>query len=1219
MTSTAATIDVQLRANTAAYRAEMVNSARTTTQQLGLIRKEAATTAVSIANLNRAAVGFVGFEAVKSGVSALLDAQKSIQQIHYGLLGATGSAQAADKAYGFVAQTAKDLGLNLEEAGKSFTSMSAAATANGIAMKDQQELFRQLSRSATVMHLTSEQMGRATTALGQSFSKGKFQAEELRQQLGEAIPGIVPRFIQAVAKMNEGTALAGKSFDKLLQDGDLSVQKYLPAMIKALEASGVGAEDAAKGLSAELNRLSTAWFNLKVRASGGVFSDAAISSVRFMAENLENVAGAATVAAGVIAGRLLGAGAGKAYSAVATPISDRMTASNQASDLANVARERVKEAAATVNQARESVRLTTTWKAQAVAAQDTARGQLAVAAAAHEAAQRTLEHQQGAATLSANLRAQKEAQAAAVVAQRNLERAQRDYNAASASGTRADAAATAAKGRLILAQEAAAVATNNLTAARGREAAAASASSLGGMLAGGLRSAGSGLLALAGGPWGAAAIAIGALGIAYVDAQKKAEAARAEFDAQVKSMDTLRVAIQDTSAQYGRMDGSKSIRSAAEDWNQYGVAVRKADAEIEKIKKEIADYRRDIEAAKDQLEMGGGGLGVGFYTTKLENAQARLQQLSKETESTRAAFQTLEAQLKKSMDPDLFEKMRQAALNADDVKFDSLRAKLDRTSQAALDVYLAIQKINTAGQDDVWDRQIARVKREQGELAAWDAARLKSYASANNVSLQGITPASLADPNGMAAQMALSALTKDQQREYRAQRAEVAENIAAEKAWNEQKKQSRSATRAGIADSKAQESQYASITDRIQRQIALDKEQMGLTDDMTAAQKLQVVITNEMASAKSKLSEEEQKRVKNLLDEAVAQGKALAAQQSAKKAAEDMLRLQKELNEAAVTQQQGNDIDLASIGTGSEQMERMRRQHQLKEEYDRRLSALNDRNAAANNGNGYFKEQYAQQLAELDKYHKEALQREAQYQAVRQSSITNWSFGAYRAFEDYRSQAANAAELSNQAFTNAFQGMEDALVSFAMTGKRSFSQLANSIIADLARISAKEATSALFNTAFTAFAGPVGAVQREKITIPGFDGGGFTGYGGRLEPAGIVHKGEGVLNQEDMSALGGPSAFHALRRSLRRGYASGGIAGQVSAPVALGGGSGGLGATKVEINNYGSSQVKARQATERMPDGTELRKLVIDIVGDSLDGGRLGSIGKSVYGWQERV
>ncbi|AJQ86082.1 hypothetical protein ACQR5V_10375 [Xanthomonas oryzae pv. oryzicola] len=73
MTSTAATIDVLLRANTAAYRAEMINSARVTTQSLAAIRKDAAQTAVSIAGLQQAAAGFVGFKAVAGGVRALID------------------------------------------------------------------------------------------------------------------------------------------------------------------------------------------------------------------------------------------------------------------------------------------------------------------------------------------------------------------------------------------------------------------------------------------------------------------------------------------------------------------------------------------------------------------------------------------------------------------------------------------------------------------------------------------------------------------------------------------------------------------------------------------------------------------------------------------------------------------------------------------------------------------------------------------------------------------------------------------------------------------------------------------------------------------------------------------------------------------------------------------------------------------------------------------
>mgnify|MGYP007107590938 FL=1 len=58
--------------------------------------------------------------------------------------------------------------------------------------------------------------------------------------------------------------------------------------------------------------------------------------------------------------------------------------------------------------------------------------------------------------------------------------------------------------------------------------------------------------------------------------------------------------------------------------------------------------------------------------------------------------------------------------------------------------------------------------------------------------------------------------------------------------------------------------------------------------------------------------------------------------------------------------------------------------------------------------------------------------------------------------------------------------------------------------------------------------------------------GGYTGDGGKHDFAGFVHKGEGVLNQEEIRLLGGPAGFESLRQSLRRGYADGGI---VAAPV----------------------------------------------------------------------
>lgn len=62
----------------------------------------------------------------------------------------------------------------------------------------------------------------------------------------------------------------------------------------------------------------------------------------------------------------------------------------------------------------------------------------------------------------------------------------------------------------------------------------------------------------------------------------------------------------------------------------------------------------------------------------------------------------------------------------------------------------------------------------------------------------------------------------------------------------------------------------------------------------------------------------------------------------------------------------------------------------------------------------------------------------------------------------------------------------------------------------------------------------------KSITDTGFSGGGYTGHGGKYDPAGIVHKGEGVLTQEEIKALGGPQGFEGLRRSIRGGYTTGG-------------------------------------------------------------------------------
>src|SRR5690625_3490778 len=72
-----------------------------------------------------------------------------------------------------------------------------------------------------------------------------------------------------------------------------------------------------------------------------------------------------------------------------------------------------------------------------------------------------------------------------------------------------------------------------------------------------------------------------------------------------------------------------------------------------------------------------------------------------------------------------------------------------------------------------------------------------------------------------------------------------------------------------------------------------------------------------------------------------------------------------------------------------------------------------------------------------------------------------------------------------------------------------------------------------------------GVKKLKEVNIAGFSGGGYTGDGGKYEPAGVVHRGEYVLPKESTSAIvrsHGIGALEYMRHTGRLpGYASGGL------------------------------------------------------------------------------
>lgn len=116
-------------------------------------------------------------------------------------------------------------------------------------------------------------------------------------------------------------------------------------------------------------------------------------------------------------------------------------------------------------------------------------------------------------------------------------------------------------------------------------------------------------------------------------------------------------------------------------------------------------------------------------------------------------------------------------------------------------------------------------------------------------------------------------------------------------------------------------------------------------------------------------------------------------------------------------------------------------------------------------------------------------------------------------------------------------------------------------------------------------------------SVGGFAEGGFTGYGGKYQVAGLVHKGEGVLSAAEIRALGGPRGFYALRDAIRNGFADGGLVTTSEPSVRLSGPS----AMHPSVNNKMRVYLLQNedQLAQRLAQHPAMEKAVVAIAGQN--------------------
>ncbi|GHW90130.1 phage tail tape measure protein [Vibrio cholerae] len=334
---------------------------------------------------------------------------------------------------------------------------------------------------------------------------------------------------------------------------------------------------------------------------------------------------------------------------------------------------------------------------------------------------------------------------------------------------------------------------------------------------------------------------------------------------------------------------------------------------------------------------------------------------------------------------------------------------------------------------------------------------------------------------------------------------------------------------------------------RLREQEAALREQLTTSGKLGSSQQELAKFEQQIADIKEKktLTTQqksllaEQDAIRDQLNKNIAIEQELALREQA-------IRLQN--MQASVTAQLANDIQkyeqsLANYGAGDEALKRLREEQAIRDDIAKQMERATSQNLAGKISNDELDSQRAlletslqDRLAAMQKYYQDVDQMEG-----------DWKLGAKSAFENYVYEAQRAAEISKQFFSGAFNAMEDSIYNFVTTGKLSFKDFAASIISDMARIASQQAALGILQTG-------AGFLKDSSLAgFLGFSSGGYTGSGGKFEPAGIVHKGEVVWSQDDINRAGGVGIVEALRKGALnfkeglKGYADGGVVGMAPA------------------------------------------------------------------------
>lgn len=271
--------------------------------------------------------------------------------------------------------------------------------------------------------------------------------------------------------------------------------------------------------------------------------------------------------------------------------------------------------------------------------------------------------------------------------------------------------------------------------------------------------------------------------------------------------------------------------------------------------------------------------------------------------------------------------------------------------------------------------------------------------------------------------------------------------------------------------------QYSQQQAQVEGQIAAAK--LSTTEKMTEAHKQLLAFQQRITDLSGKKLTADEKSVLAHRDEIeqALRGLDIKQQELQHQSALNELKkktvtLTSQLAEEEVKVRQQHAMALATMGMGDQQRGRYEERLKIQQHYQDQLEQLKRDSQAKGTLDS---EEYRQAEQELQASLARRLAEWADYNAKVDAASGDWTQGASRALDNFLAQGSNVAGMTENVFTNAFNGMADGVANFALTGKMDFRGFTVSILADLAKMEARIAASKILGGLFQWGVGLMGA------------------------------------------------------------------------------------------------------------------------------------------------